>query len=64
MARIVECPKCGADVSHTYEGCDPSVGIMSGGWYCEKCDLAIPEEDQPDYELDLYQEGYSRDDKY
>lgn len=50
MARPAECPKCGQDVSDTYEGYDPSVGIMGGGWFCEACDLAIPEEDDPDYE--------------
>lgn len=48
--RIVECPKCGVDISHTYEPQDPSVGIMSGGWFCEECDVAVPEEDEPDYD--------------
>ena len=52
--RIVECPKCGIDVGDTYEPYDPSVGIMCGGWFCEACDLAIPDEghDESDY-LDL-----------
>lgn len=45
MPHSKECPKCGGDVSDTYEGYDPDVGIMSGGWYCEPCDLAIVEED-------------------
>jgi hypothetical protein len=39
----VECPKCKADISDTYEGADPSVGIMCGGWYCDACDHAIGE---------------------
>lgn len=50
MARTVECPKCGADISDTYEGYDPSVGIMSGGWYCDACDLNVPDEDGPEPE--------------
>lgn len=48
--RQVECPKCHEDVSDTYEPYDPSVGIMCGGWYCSACDLAIPDEDEPDYD--------------
>jgi hypothetical protein len=48
--RTVECPKCGADISDTYEPMDQSVGIMSGGWYCDACDLAVSDEDEPDYE--------------
>jgi len=50
MPRIVECPKCGVDVSDSYEAYDPSVGIMCGGWYCEKCDIVIAEEDDYDYD--------------
>lgn len=50
MARAKECPKCGADISDSYEGYDPSVGIMGGGWFCDACDLVVPEEDEPDYE--------------
>lgn len=49
MARFKECPKCGADISETREGYDPDVGIM-GGWYCDACDLAIPDEDEQDYD--------------
>lgn len=48
MAKIKECPKCGVDISHTYEPFDPSVGIMSGGWYCEACDEVVIEEDDSD----------------
>ncbi len=50
MARSYECPKCGQDISHTYEPYDPDVGIMSSGWYCESCDIAIAAEDEPDYD--------------
>lgn len=46
--RSKECPKCGQDISETYEGYDPSVGIMNGGWYCDACDLAVLEEDYND----------------
>ena len=42
----MNCPKCGDDVSETYEPDDPSVGI-NGGWYCEACDLGIGEGDYP-----------------
>ncbi len=47
--RSVECPKCGADISDSHESQDDSVGI-SGGWYCEKCDIAISDEDEQDYD--------------
>lgn len=41
----INCPKCDADVSDSYEPADFSVGIMGGGWYCGDCDIAINEED-------------------
>lgn len=44
MARTTECPKCGVDVSDSYEPDDPSVGIV-GGWYCDACDLGISDFD-------------------
>lgn len=52
MARSRGCPKCGEDISDSYEGYDPDVGIMSGGWYCSQCDITVPDEDEPeeDYE--------------
>ena len=34
----MNCPKCGVDISDTYEPDDYSCGIV-GGWYCEACDL-------------------------
>ncbi len=42
----IHCPKCDADVSDSYEPADPSVGIMSGGWYCGACDLPVGEGDE------------------
>lgn len=39
------CPKCHEDISDTYEPADPSVGIMSGGWYCDTCNLSVGEHD-------------------
>jgi hypothetical protein len=38
----INCPKCGADISETYQPDEPDVGIC-GGWYCDACDLAIGE---------------------
>lgn len=43
MARDMNCPKCDADVSDTYEGDDWSCGI-SAGWFCEACDLGIADD--------------------
>lgn len=44
MSRDCECPKCGADISDTYEPDDPSVGIYAG-WYCDSCDLGVGDDD-------------------
>lgn len=52
MARSCECPQCGEDISESYEGYDSSVGIMSGSWYCDICDIAVTDEgddDESDY---------------
>jgi hypothetical protein len=46
--RTVECPKCGEDISDSYQPAEPDVGIMMGGWYCDKCDLAVGDEDGPE----------------
>lgn len=48
MARIVECPKCGADISDTYQGPEPDVGIMMGGWFCDACNVTVADEDGPE----------------
>jgi hypothetical protein len=42
----MNCPKCGADVSDSYEPDDWSVGLV-GGWYCDACDFGISESDYP-----------------
>ena len=34
----MNCPKCDADISDTFERDDPSCGITAG-WYCDACDL-------------------------
>ena len=44
MARSCDCPKCHADISDSYQGEEPDVGI-SAGWYCDACDLAVADED-------------------
>ena len=41
----MNCPKCDADISETYEPADFSVGIMCGGYFCDACDLAVGEDD-------------------
>ena len=44
---MTSCPKCNADVSDSYQGAEPDVGIMSGGYYCDACDLPIDDEHEP-----------------
>ncbi len=46
--RTVKCPKCQNDISDSYERPEPDVGIMSGGWYCDACDLAVSDKDDPE----------------
>jgi hypothetical protein len=41
---MVDCPKCGADISDTYEPDDWSCGIV-GGYYCDPCDLGVAGDD-------------------
>jgi hypothetical protein len=48
--RLKECPKCGADISDSYEPEDPSVGISVSGWYCEACNEFV-EDDSDDSDL-------------
>lgn len=38
----INCPKCDADVSDTYEPDDYECGIVAG-YYCDACDLGISE---------------------
>lgn len=42
----MNCPKCDADISDTFEESDPSCGI-NAGWYCDACDLGIGEHEYP-----------------
>lgn len=42
----MNCQKCDADISDTFERDDPSCGI-SAGWYCATCDLSIAEWEAP-----------------
>lgn len=42
----MNCPKCDADVSDSFQSAEPDVGIMSSGYYCDACDLAIDHEDE------------------
>ena len=48
----MNCPKCDADISDTHEPDDPSVGI-TGGYYCDACDLAVGEDDYEPMEDDV-----------
>lgn len=48
MARIAECPKCGVDISDSYQSAEPDVGIMGSGWYCDACNLAVEDVDGPE----------------
>ena len=41
----MDCPKCGADVTDTYEPDDYSVGVTAG-WYCDGCELGIGEHER------------------
>ena len=51
--RTRECPKCGKDISDSYEPDDPDTGIVAG-WYCEDCDLGVSDEtlydDDPEHQ--------------
>lgn len=40
----MNCPKCNADVSDTYEPYDYECGIVAG-WYCDACNLGIGEDE-------------------
>lgn len=40
MAEQMNCPKCDADISETWEPDDHECGIVAG-WFCDTCDLAV-----------------------
>jgi hypothetical protein len=42
--KMITCPNCEADVTDSHQNDEPDVGI-AGGYYCDVCDLAIPEDD-------------------
>jgi hypothetical protein len=48
--RIVECPKCGADISETYQSAEPDVGIIGSGWFCDACEEFV-EDDGDDFDF-------------
>lgn len=52
MARTFECPKCGEDISESYQEAEPDVGIMSAGWYCDRCEACYTDEDGPEWHED------------
>lgn len=55
------CPQCNADISDSWEDYDPSVGIMSAGWYCDVCNLPVecePDELEPDLNARSFRETY------
>jgi len=41
--RTKECPKCGQDISDSYQSDDSDTGIVAG-WYCEACDEGFTDE--------------------
>jgi hypothetical protein len=47
MPRIYECPKCGVDISGSYQPAEPDVGI-GAGWYCDACNEGFGDEDGPE----------------
>lgn len=51
------CPRCEADISDTYEGADPDVGINSSGWTCETCNLFVEQDDQDNDDYERWPRG-------
>lgn len=48
----MNCPKCDADISDSYEPDDWSCGVV-GGYYCDACDLAVGEEERQPFDDDV-----------
>jgi hypothetical protein len=47
-SRVRECPKCGQDISDSYQEYDPDVGMMCAGWVCDACDVFVEDDDEQD----------------
>jgi hypothetical protein len=43
MSRSYDCPKCGADISDSWQEAEWDVGI-NAGWFCDACDLGVGDE--------------------
>lgn len=56
MARTKNCPKCDADITESYQGDDPDVGI-SAGWYCDACDEGYVDEGDDYHDDDVMVSG-------
>jgi hypothetical protein len=54
---VINCPKCGADITESYQDYDPSVGIMGAGWFCDTCDVFV------DDDRDGSDDGYNEREK-
>jgi len=39
------CPRCEADVSDSYDPPNRARGVMIGTWFCDNCELGIPDEE-------------------
>lgn len=52
----MHCPKCDADVSETYQAAEWDCGIQAG-YYCDACDLGIPEDEYQPLEGDVQISG-------
>lgn len=40
----MNCPKCDADISDSFQEAEPDVGIMGAGWYCDACELSVDDD--------------------
>lgn len=43
MSHSCECPKCGADISDSWQEAEWDVGI-SAGWFCDACSLGVSDD--------------------
>lgn len=39
----MNCPKCDADISESKQDYDPEIGHTAGSWFCEKCNVVVPD---------------------